>query len=145
AFAAKLKNDTARRKVIKLEKCIPLYSTIASRKPVTGYGRMLLLHSDRAPHPGGFSRNGVEKVWPHRSFLATLECVDAVTSGSRQKRLCRRCDLAVAPHGEGPPHTIYKIFSSRDGRQSEPSGRINGQVPLPGCAERLRNAPVHAA
>jgi hypothetical protein len=28
--------------------------------------------------------------------------------------------------------------------QSGPSGRLNGQIPLPGCAERLRNAPVHA-
>src|SRR5262245_50893135 len=52
------------------------------------------------PYPGGFSRNGVEKVWLHRSFLATLACLDAVTRGSRQKRLCRRCDRAVAPAGE---------------------------------------------
>ena len=34
------------------------------------------------PYPGDFSRNGVEKVWLHRSFLATLECVNAVTRGS---------------------------------------------------------------
>jgi len=31
------------------------------------------------PYPSSFSRNGVENVWLHCSFLATLECVDAVT------------------------------------------------------------------
>jgi hypothetical protein len=29
--------------------------------------------------------------------------------------------------------------------QSEPSGSHDGQIPLPGCAELLRNAPVHVA
>jgi hypothetical protein len=46
---------------------------------------MLLSHSKHLPLPGGFSRNGVEKVWLHRSFLATLGCVDAVTRGAQAK------------------------------------------------------------
>src|SRR5262245_40228666 len=75
---------------------------------------MLLSHSDR--YPGDSSSNGVEKVWLHRSFLATLECGDAVTTLTKKKWLCRRCEHAVTPHGEGPPDRIARISASRDGR-----------------------------
>src|SRR5215510_14812051 len=79
---------------------------------------MLLSHSNR--YPGDSSSNGVEKVWLHHSFLATLQCVDPVTTRSKQKRLCRRGEHAMAPYREGPPHTIDRISSGRDGRLSRP-------------------------
>src|SRR5262245_32959 len=67
------------------------------------------------PYPGGFSRNGVEKVWLHRSFLATLECVDAVTRGPCRNVMLPQRSCSSASWGRAIL-TIDKISSNRDGR-----------------------------
>jgi len=64
------------------------------------------------PNPGGFSRNGVEKVWLLRSFLATLGCVDAVTRRSSGYAAAATMQWRLMVKG----HRIQlKISSSRDG------------------------------
>src|SRR6476620_6722131 len=97
------------------------------------YSHIAIAH----PYPGGFSRNGVEKVWLHRSFLATLACMDVVTRGSRQKRLCGRCEHAAAPHCEGPPHTIGKISSNREARLGR-HPQFGGETPAASAAPTHR-------
>src|SRR5262245_56739430 len=54
------------------------------------YSHIAITH----PYPGGFSRNVVEKVWLHRSFLATWRALTLGQGGQTEKvmpslRSCR--------------------------------------------------------